>query len=636
MRRIVAALFLVTFAISVQAAVKVPDWMQAAASQQLPTYPDKVPGVTLLDETTVTVQNASELRTTRRIVYKILGTSGRDLGVLAVPFGGDTKLARMEGWSIAASGMYHVKERDAVEAAAFDGELYADSKVKALRVPAAEPGSVVAFEYELSSRPYAMQDVWSFQSAVPVRRARYVLAMPDGWQYDAKWLNAPPIEPQRVGATVVWELADIAGVEDEPGAPPLRAVSGTMGLTLVPAAGGAHRTWGDVAQWFERLAEPRRAVSPAIDAKAKALTASATTQYEKIAALARFAQRDIRYVAIAIGIGSHQPHPADTILTMLYGDCKDKVTLLSSMLTAIGVKSHYVLVHSERGVADDRFPSISAFNHVIVAIELPADAPKGFPAETKGILYFDPTDPFTPIGLLPVALQGSRGLMVPGDGVLTTLPVHAPDANQLVRTAKLKLSADGALDGEVREVRTGALAAGFRASIAGVAESERRQYVDGMLAWHLDQHSIRDLVIENADDPTRALVVRYTFSAPKYARNAGGMLLLRPRVLGSKPEAVLDLSERKQDYVTQGTSQQLDYVEIAVPSTLVADELPPPRKLDTPAVVYSSESKFEKSTLQYRRSYEVRQYVVPREKLAELNKTFAEILADERASAVFK
>jgi hypothetical protein len=80
----------------------------------------------------------------------------------------------------------------------------------------------------------------------------------------------------------------------------------------------------------------------------------------------------------------------------------------------------------------------------------------------------------------------------------------------------------------------------------------------------------------------------------------------------------------------------MDEVEIAVPSGLVADELPPPRKLDTPAVVYSSESTFEKSTLRYRRKYEVRQYVVTRDKLAELNKTFAEILADERMSAVFK
>jgi transglutaminase-like putative cysteine protease len=635
-RAAAVALFVFTTAVSAHAAVRVPDWMQAAAAQQLPSYPDKVPGVALLDETTVTVQGTDELRTTRRVVYKILGTAGRDLGVLSISFGGETKLTRMEGWSIAASGMYHVKERDAVESAAFDGELYADYKIKALRVPAAEPGSVVAFEYELTSHPYAMQDLWAFQSTVPVRRARYVLSLPDGWQYETKWMNAAAVEPQRAAGTIAWELADVARVEEEPGAPSLRAVSGTMGLTLVAPTGAGHRTWDDVARWYEGLAEPRRAVSPSIDAKAKALTASLATPYEKIAALARFAQRDVRYVEIAIGIGSHQPHPADAILSTLYGDCKDKVTLLSSMLAAIGVHSHYVLVHTDRGVADDRFPSLYVFNHAIIAIELPAGAPAGLPAFANGMLFFDPTDTFTPLGILPVYLQGSRGLLVPGKGSLVVLPSHGPESNQLVRTAKLKLGADGALDGEVREVRTGALAAHYRAMMSSLSETERRQQIDSMLAWHLDQHSIRDLVIENVDDPSRELVVRYTFSAPHYARTAGGMLLLRPRVVGTKPEGALDLSERKQDYVTEGPSRQLDDVEIAVPANYVADELPPARKLDTPAVVYSSASTFEKNTLHYRRAYEVRQYIVTRDKLAELNKTFAEILADERTSAVFK
>ena len=129
-RAAAVALFVFTTAVSAHAAVRVPDWMQAAAAQQLPSYPDKVPGVALLDETTVTVQGTDELRTTRRVAYKILGTAGRDLGVLSISFGGETKLTRMEGWSIAASGMYHVKERDAVESAAFDGELYADYKIK--------------------------------------------------------------------------------------------------------------------------------------------------------------------------------------------------------------------------------------------------------------------------------------------------------------------------------------------------------------------------------------------------------------------------------------------------------------------------------------------------------------------------
>jgi len=65
--------------------------------------------------------------------------------------------------------------------------------------------------------------------------------------------------------------------------------------------------------------------------------------------LASFVQNDIRYVAIELGIGGHQPHPAAEVFSHRYGDCKDKVTLLSTMLKEIGVESYYVLINTERG-----------------------------------------------------------------------------------------------------------------------------------------------------------------------------------------------------------------------------------------------------------------------------------------------
>jgi hypothetical protein len=376
-------------------------------------------------------------------------------------------------------------------------------------------------------------------------------------------------------------------------------------------------------------------VSPAVEAKARALTASSTTAFDRIAVLARFAQRDVRYVAIEIGIGGYQPHPADAVLSTLYGDCKDKVTLLSAMLRAIGIESHYVLVNSERGVVDETFPSPFGFNHAIIAVRLPADAPKGLHAASSGLLFFDPTHPHVPVGELPPSLQASRGLVVKSDGgELVELPSHPPAASRLVRTAKLTLTSDGTLEGDVHEIRSGSIAAGIRAILAGSSETERKQLIERMLTAHLDEHTMRDLVIENGDDPTKELLVRYHLSAPRYARRKSGMMLVRPRVIGTKPEALLELDDRKHAYVTDGPSQQIDEIDITVPAGVLVDELPETRNLETPALTYTSASKFEGGVLRYRRKYELHQYVVPREKLGDLNKAFAEILADERGSAV--
>jgi len=81
---------------------------------------------------------------------------------------------------------------------------------------------------------------------------------------------------------------------------------------------------------------------------------------------------------------------------------------------------------------------------------------------------------------------------------------------------------------------------------------------------------------------------------------------------------------------------QIVEVEVATPPGLIIDELPPPAKIATPALTYASEAKFENEMLRYRREYRVQALDVPVAGLPELNKAFAQIVADERGSAVFR
>ncbi len=82
-------------------------------------------------------------------------------------------------------------------------------------------------------------------------------------------------------------------------------------------------------------------------------------------------QHDIRYVAIELGIGGLQPHAASEVFSHHYGDCKDKATLMRSMLHEIGIESYYVVINTERGVVTRDMPAHNGFNHAIVAIKLP-------------------------------------------------------------------------------------------------------------------------------------------------------------------------------------------------------------------------------------------------------------------------
>jgi len=644
--RFLAIIVLLACASSAMAWGGVPDWVKAAAATPILVLPGSARGVVLLDETTTTVSASGDTRILRRTVSKILTSAGRGLGEVAVQSDAETRIKSLHVWSIAANGVeLQAGDREAIESATGSGELYSDQKVVILRTPGAEPGSIVAVEYERRGRPYVLQDSWTFQTDVPVMVSRYTLILPDGWSHDEKWFNSAAVTATQSGTGTVWEVRNVSAIRDEPHRAAYTAVAGRMSVNLIPPrgqlAGKVHRTWDDVAAWYSTLTADRVAATPAIVAKAHELTAGKTSVFEKVAAIGGFMQHEVRYVAIEIGIGGYQPHYAGDILTNRYGDCKDKVTLMRALLREAGVPSDYVLATTERRTVEPSFASVDGFNHVVIAIPLGADAPPlpavmTHPALGK-VLLFDPTDEMTPVGSLPEYLQNNELVVVrPEGGTLIHTATAQPEANRLTVAAKLALDPAGSLHGDVHETRSGSMAAAWRAWLHGMTEAERLTALHKRLGAFLAQFEMRDLTIENLNDSSRDLIFNYAIVAPSYAKHAGALLLLRPRVLGEKGETVIDLKGRAYDYETQGPSLQVDDVEIALPDGVSVDELPGAVDVNAAGFRYGSETKVEKNVLHYRREYRVERFSVPRAELADVNRVFTAIMADERSSAVLK
>src|ERR1700747_2990480 len=121
--------------------------------------------------------------------------------------------------------------------------------------------------------------------------------------------------------------------------PPVNVVRGQMIVSLFPPRGTAlngFSDWNGMGKWYSNLVSSREAASPQIKQQVADLTSGKTSTLDKMQALASFGQDDIRYVAIELGIGGWQPHPAAEVFSKRYGDCKDKATLLRSMLHEIG------------------------------------------------------------------------------------------------------------------------------------------------------------------------------------------------------------------------------------------------------------------------------------------------------------
>ena len=170
-------------------------------------------------------------------------------------------------------------------------------------------------------------------------------------------------------------VSDVKAIRSEAEMPPIKGVAGQMIISFYPPGGASANgfsSWQQMGESYRNLTTGRRDASSEISQQVASITASAQTPLEKMKALASFVQHDIRYVAIELGIGGWQPHAASDVFAHRYGDCKDKATLLSSMLSRVGIDSFYVVINMERGSVNPQVPAnIGAFNHVVLAIRLP-------------------------------------------------------------------------------------------------------------------------------------------------------------------------------------------------------------------------------------------------------------------------
>jgi hypothetical protein len=631
------------------AAADAPAWLRQAAKETLPTVTPETIAVILYDEKETTVQNNGEVEITYRRAYLILRPAGKDLGIFGVHFDNETKITWMKAWCIPKEGKeFEVKEKDAVETGLTD-EFYSDDRYKVMQIPAALPGNVIGYEYHQKQRPFFLQDEWRIQETLPKRRTRFTLNLPSGWERISKWIHYPEQKPISDSQTqTTWEVENIPAIKREPLMPDSRAVSARMGVTFHPTSGTTAAlgptNWDQIGIWQAQLASGSLQSTPDIQQKVKELTSNAATWRDKVQALSSYVQSRIRYVDIEIGIGGFQPHAAGDTYKHHYGDCKDKATLLSAMLREAGIPSYLALAQTERGVIVPDFASAITFNHAILAIPLPAEANvDGLSSvvETSKfgkMLVFDPTSEYTPFGYLPYYEQENYILVsTPQGGELVHLPLSDPALNKLVRTAKLELHADGSLSGSVIETRYGNEAAFEREKLLRSGTTDRTKQLEAFLGSFLRGFHLTKVTTENVDKVGEPLTLNYEFTADRYAKTAGDLLVVRARVIGEKSTDVAEGDEpRKLPVEFDDTSLQTDDFEITLPSGFAVDDLPRPTKSDTEFASYTSLTQVTGNVIHYTRTYQLKQVFVPLDKMDELRKFNRQIAGDERASVVLK
>lgn len=372
----------------------------------------------------------------------------------------------------------------------------------------------------------------------------------DGWRWHLDGRTAGLEIHEAGGAShQTLRIRGRLGGDDDP--PALAA--GTALAPVLRFAWGPTETWQDVGRWYADLlsgvplaAGPVRALADELlqdvdDADPRAV----------LEAYVRWVRRQVRYVAVEVGIGGYRPSAPAEVLDRGWGDCKDKSLLLIDLLRQRGIPARAALVrldHDRR--IDPDFPTPYGFNHLIVAVPVESLGPgepgmddntasdeDGLPV-AGGQLFVDPTQTLGGAAYLHGAVRGQEALLIFEEErtgrLVPTPPLAGAEANEI----ELDLETDdlGHAAGSLAWRLEGDAAAGLLVVAENSPTSDLEAHFRGALERLLPGTRLRDLTWSGDKAPLPRFEIRAAIEIRSFLRRGSRGSSVRLPELTRAPE----------------------------------------------------------------------------------------------------
>ena len=645
-RALPGLLFLALTASSLHAADDAPQWARDAAAQAVPSYAAKVNSVVLLQEEVVTVDADGRRVMRERGAIKILQSGGESIEAYRTYNTKTGRIQNFQGWLLPPAGKATAYAKNRIADVALSRDyVYDEARAKVLECGSAAPGSVFAWEVTEEEKTIFTQDGFHFQHQSPVLQSRFILNMPAGWEARGTVFNHEKLDPQVSGTTYTWELRNLPWIEHEDYSPSLSALAPRLVVSYFPPTGNPGglqglKDWTAVSTWLAPLVDPPAAVTDAIRAKALQLTANAPGELDKIRAIAAFAQQT-NYVEVSLNVtrgGGYTPRAASESLARNYGDCKDKATLMRALLKAVGIDAYLTTISADdRTYVRPEWASPFQFNHAIIAVKV-SDAvklPTVIPDSPLGhLLIFDPTDPITPIGGLPIDEQGSYALVIAGpSGALLKMPLLPANDNRTESTVEAVMDADGRLKARLQRQYFGQSGIPLRAVVKLRGSDDLKKRFERGFTRRLGGVTLNSVTTEGKPEDNR-LAVNLDLAAERFGQMMQGRLLIvRPGELSSGGDYYFNSRQRSSPVKLEADLRR-DSIKVKLPAGFKLDELPAPAKVESPYGSIEATWAVRDGEIVMDQTLEIRETVVPVSDFAKVRAFFDQVGGVQSAPVV--
>ena len=363
-------------------------------------------------------------------------------------------------------------------------------------------------------------------------------------------------------------------------------------------------SWEQIGLWYAGLEKDRRAPSPEVRAKAAELTKGLDSDLDKVQALYDYVAKNFRYVSLSLGVGRYQPHASGDVLHNQYGDCKDKHTLLASLLEAEGLHASSVLINSSRKLDPD-VPSPSQFDHVITLL------PMTKPNEE---VWMDTTSEVAPFRLLAFSLRSKLALVIPASGTphLEETPADTPMPDSEISEVDGKINEIGKLEAHVHYTFRGDEELMLRSIFRRVPEANWQRVVENVNAGM--GGDITNLKISDPAATREPFTMSYDVSRPNFldwSKKKSDLIL--PLCQFNLPDLGNDDDDSDADAESLKLGPKAEYtykIKLDLPANYIAHS-PLPLSVKRDYAEYQATYKLEGTTFTAARTLTMRQTELP-------------------------
>ena len=508
------------------------------------------------------------------IRIKIFTERGREqLNKIDIQYGGNIEIKDIAARTIKPDGsVVELKKEDV-----FEREIVKVSgrklKAKSFVMPGVENGSIIEYRWlQVHPGAYAQYVRLPFQRDIPVQRISYHFK-PRPYVVGAmtfRYFSMPVTGLVREADgffSSTWR--NVKAFHEEPMMPPEDQIRAWLLVYYIPEQRiDAEKFWKQFGKIAHEILKPRMKLNDDVRKAALDAVGGVSDPDEKLRRLFDLCRSRVKNIHSAestmtsdeLANRKENKTPSDT-LKRGQGNGSEINMLFAAMATAAGFDVRPVLLPDRSDIFfDSTFPDGYFMRFLGVAVKT-ADKWR----------FFEPGAPYTPFGMLAWQKEGQEALICDDVPVFVKVPSSSAASSRKTRTAQLRLTDDGTLEGEVRVELTGQIAIEKKSLHDDHSPAHREQTLRDQIKAQLSTAEVSDIRIENVTDPVKPLIYSYRVRVRDYAQKTAKRIFLQPAFFeyGNKP--LFTSPHRTHDIFFHYPWSEEDDIKIEIPQGYVVN-----------------------------------------------------------------